>query len=115
VHSFTPVWKHRRRRVDVGLLHDPSRPVEAQLARLWQHRLRQRQPMLRVYLNVPYRGWTDGLPTTLRHSLGRRYVGFELEVNQRLLQRNQRFDVELQRDVLGSLHEALTDACTHDA
>jgi predicted N-formylglutamate amidohydrolase len=107
VHSFTPVWKDRHRRVDVGLLYDPSRPFEAQLARLWQHRLRQRQPRLRVYLNAPYRGWTDGLPTTLRQCLGARYVGIELEMNQRLLRRDQRFAMQLKHDLIDSLRETM--------
>ena len=82
-HSFTPVWKGRVREVDVGLLHDPNRRREAELVRAWQRDLQEREPGLRIRLNRPYRGWTDGLGTTLRSRLpAARYLAFELEVNQ---------------------------------
>ena len=83
-HSFTPVWEGRVRDVDVGLLFDPRRPHEAEFVRAWRAALLALDPGLRVRLNRPYRGWTDGLPTALRgkHPPGR-YSGVELEVNQR--------------------------------
>jgi hypothetical protein len=41
---------------------------------------------LNIHLNRPYRGWTDGLTTSLRTELApARYLGFELEVSQALV------------------------------
>ena len=83
VHSFTPVFCGRVRDVDVGLLFDPRRPAEARFARRWREELLALEPDLRVRLNRPYRGWTDGLCTTLRLRLpASRYLGLELELNQ---------------------------------
>lgn len=83
VHSFTPVLDGEVRELDVGLLYDPARPVEREIAREWQRALSARTG-LRVRRNRPYRGVTDGLPTALRRALGPPYVGFELELNQAL-------------------------------
>lgn len=82
-HSFTPAWKGRTRDLDVGLLFDPRRGWEAAFVRRWRAALLELEPELRVRLNRPYRGWTDGLCTTLRGRLpAARYAGVELEVNQ---------------------------------
>jgi hypothetical protein len=52
---------------------------------VWLHALHWEAPHLRVKKNYPYRGWTDGLTTTLREQFpAKRYVGLELEVNQAL-------------------------------
>jgi predicted N-formylglutamate amidohydrolase len=83
-HSFTPVLDGRRRDVDIGLLFDPARTAEAGLARDWRKALGQANLALRVRLNQPYRGTSDGLTTALRRLYSNRcYAGIELEVNQR--------------------------------
>jgi len=82
VHSFTPVFGGLARRAGVGLLYDPARPAEADLARRWQRELGARLPGVLIRRNYPYRGATDGFPTFLRRTLGPRYLGFELELNQ---------------------------------
>lgn len=84
-HSFTPVLDGITRNMDIGLLYDPSRPAERQLATVWRRELRQILPRLRVRLNAPYRGTSDGLPTTLRRQFDAHYLGFEVEFNQALL------------------------------
>ena len=84
VHSFTPVLDGQERNAEIGLLYDPARPRERQLAHTWQAILRG-QSDLRVRRNYPYHGAADGLTTHLRRVLGPRYLGFELEINQRLL------------------------------
>jgi len=85
VHSFTPIWKSRTRRADVGLLFDPQRPRERELCEQLRRQLRALDPSLRVLFNEPYRGWTDGLTTALRTRFSDpRYIGVELELNQRL-------------------------------
>lgn len=86
VHSFTPVLRGKRRRTDIGLLYDPSRVHERALAERWRDALGVAAPGLRVRMNDPYRGTSDGLTTTLRRACPRvAYAGLELEVNQRLV------------------------------
>jgi len=84
VHSFTPAVDGVVRNCDIGLLYDPARPRERALA----HELR---PLLaahglRVRMNYPYTGTSDGFTTQLRKRLpASRYLAFELETNQRLV------------------------------
>jgi predicted N-formylglutamate amidohydrolase len=83
VHTFTPVYEGRKRTVDVGVLHDPRRTFENGVACELAERLRAALPELRVKRNLPYRGWTDGLVTSLRRVFpAGRYAGIELEVSQ---------------------------------
>ena len=84
VHSFTPVLAGRRRDLDVGWLYDPRRPAERQLAGRLIAALAARRADLRQRRNRPYLGSADGLTTSLRQSWPQdRYLGIELEVNQR--------------------------------
>ena len=84
VHSFTPRWQGTLRRFTVGLLYDPGRPRERSLAMQWQRELRQHLGRHEVRRNAPYRGDADGLTTALRREFGGgRYLGLELELNQR--------------------------------
>ena len=107
-HSFTPIWNGRERRVDVGLLHDPSRPRERALVEDLRARIRSREPGLRVFLNLPYRGYADGLTATLRarHPTPR-YAGIEIEVNQALVARPARWRA-LVRTIVASVGELAT-------
>lgn len=106
VHSFTPVLNGVVRNADIGLLYDPSRPFESQFARHWQQQIRMARPDLNVRLNYPYRGKSDGLTTYLRRKLGNRYLGIELEVNQRWPQGNPK----KWKDIESSLIETLAIA-----
>jgi predicted N-formylglutamate amidohydrolase len=81
VHSFTPVLDGQVRNAELGLLYDPSRPAERELARQMAEAYRQAERSLPVRFNYPYRGVADGHTTTLRRSLGDRYVGIEIELN----------------------------------
>lgn len=86
VHSFTPLWRGQIRRTDVGLLYDPRRLPELRFAKAWQTHLEPSIAPLRVRRNDPYRGGADGLATALRKRFAaERYLGIELEINQRLL------------------------------
>lgn len=110
LHSFTPVWRGRRRATDVGILHDPARTRERAFSLSWQRALRALRPDLRVHLNRPYRGWTDGLTTALRKEFGdRRYAGIELEVSQRFPLGDASSWRALRSVLADSLEEALSD------
>lgn len=86
IHSFTPIWEGEPRSTDIGLLHDPSRRPE----RSWASELKRElsaEGAWTVHKNAPYRGVADGLPTTLRRLFSpAKYAGFEIELNQRLLE-----------------------------
>lgn len=92
VHTFTSALNGKLRRADIGLLYDPTRRMERTYCDRWQHALQQDglqdlgidSPRLRIRKNYPYRGQSDGLTTYLRKLFpGNRYVGMELEVNQK--------------------------------
>ncbi len=88
IHSFTPELHGIRREVDLGLLYDPQRPSEKILAQQWKIRLKKQAPELRIRLNSPYRGASDGFTTALRKKFSpEAYLGMELESNQALLQK----------------------------
>lgn len=83
VHTFTPLWHGQTREMDVGLLFDPSRPLETETALQWAESLRRHLPQAVVRLNEPYRGTDDGLTTSMRQTRpDPQYLGLELEVNQ---------------------------------
>ena len=83
IHSFTPVLDGRERETDLGLLYDPSRALESDLARRWSRALSAELPGWRVHANRPYRGTSDGHTSALRRMNGPgAYLGIELEWNQ---------------------------------
>jgi predicted N-formylglutamate amidohydrolase len=104
VHTFTPVLNGKERGADVALLYDPARPAERDFCATWAGALAPWLPGLAVRRNQPYRGATDGLTTWLRsrHPDGR-YLGVEIEVNQRLLEPGGRFPDRVGRALVGSL------------
>lgn len=107
-HSFTPALDGVERRADVGLLYDPARPGEAALCDRWQTILRARARDLRVRRNYPYAGRADGFTTYLRrHFPADRYVGIELEVNQRHVRAGGRHWRALRELLVATLREAL--------
>jgi len=84
IHTFTPVWVDRVRKVDIGLLFDPARSLEfsvcEQLKTFLQHELKQYV----VEFNDPYQGTDDGFTTYLRTFYpDEEYAGIEIEVNQK--------------------------------
>jgi predicted N-formylglutamate amidohydrolase len=107
VHSFTPVLDGVRRNADVGLLYDPARARERALAARWRAALHELAPRLRVRMNYPYRGTSDGLTTWLRRDFpDRRYAGIELEMNQALLADRARWRMAI-RAIEASLRACL--------
>lgn len=84
VHSFTDVYEGRVRAVDLGLLVDPERPLEARFSSL--ARAAWANTRFDVRENEPYDGRADALTTALRGQLpAERYAGVELEISHRHL------------------------------
>lgn len=85
IHSFTPNFKGELRDADFGLLFDPGSFWEREAGGLWLYHLQNGRPDLVCRANYPYLGTDDGHVTALRLAFGRhRYLGFELEFNQKL-------------------------------
>ena len=83
-HSFTPALRGEVRNADIGLLYDPRRSGEVELAKRWQRALHDVAPALVVRRNYPYEGKNDGLTSHLRKRFSENaYVGIEIEVNQK--------------------------------
>ena len=87
IHSFTPVLNGKVRNADIGILYDPTRPQERTYAQVIKDEIKRLYPAMKVRFNYPYKGSSDGLTTTLRKKFGPRYVGIEIEINQKFFQR----------------------------
>ena len=83
IHSFTPVLNGKVRNTDIGILYDPARPLERTYANVIKAEIKRLYPKMKVRFNYPYKGTSDGLTTTLRKKFGPRYVGIEIEINQK--------------------------------
>jgi predicted N-formylglutamate amidohydrolase len=85
IHSFTPVLDGEVREADIGILFDPKRPSEKELAQNLQSKFSDMNQQRKVCFNLPYPGSDDGFPTYLRNKFSdKEYAGFEIEVNQKL-------------------------------
>lgn len=83
VHSFTPALHGEPRPFDVGILFDPSRPLEVAVADVLLAGFRVAGHSARA--NEPYAGTDDGVTTWLRARFGPgAYAGIEVELNQGL-------------------------------
>lgn len=106
VHSFTPVLNGEVRNCEIGLLYDPRRKIEKDLASRLSSHLKHSAPHLRVRKNYPYNGAADGFTTHLRKVFSKsRYCGLEIEFNQKLFTRGQH-GFHLQR-FCHSIHAAI--------
>lgn len=86
VHSCTDVLRGQRRELDIALLFDDARPLEAGFAERYRASLVQHAGDLRFPFNEPYRGADDGLTTALRGSFAAEsYLGIEIEVRQGMI------------------------------
>ena len=104
-HSFTPRLAGEWRLTDIGLLFDPARAHEALLCSAWRKALARTR--LRVRRNHPYKGTDDGLTTDLRARFGPRYIGIEVEVNQKFPKGDPRRWRALRAALIDSFSEAL--------
>jgi predicted N-formylglutamate amidohydrolase len=107
VHTFTPVLDGKVRFADIGLLYDPARRGEGLFCRRWKLAFGDGDPSLKVRLNYPYSGRSDGFTTHLRSFFGEEvYLGIELEVNQKYALAERKRWIEIQRIIADSLREA---------
>jgi predicted N-formylglutamate amidohydrolase len=107
-HSFTPELNGQVRTADIGLLYDPARPGEVALACAWREALAASDPSLRVRRNYPYLGKSDGVTMALRRRHPPdRYIGIELEVNQRYVEQGGPAWPRVRRTLVETLAVAL--------
>ena len=107
-HSFTPELNGHVRTADIGLLYDPARPGEAALASEWLRAIRHIDPSLRLRRNYPYLGTSDGVTMVLRRKHPpERYVGIELELNQRYVEEGGPAWPAVRKTLIDSLAVAL--------
>lgn len=108
IHTFTPLWDGQPRPTDIGLLYDPRRELELAFCRRWQRQLQAALPDETIHRNRPYRGTSDGLTTALRRQFPpSRYLGIELEVNQRHSSRESPTRHPLHTMLANTLRDAL--------
>ena len=108
VHSFTPRMRGETRKVDVGLLFDPLRAPEAAFCKRWRAAIQRLSPRLRVRYNDPYPGVFPSLVDALRKVLGpRRYVGIQIEVNQKFARGDAQRWRRLRRLLVASFRDTL--------
>jgi predicted N-formylglutamate amidohydrolase len=85
-HSFTPVLDGVVRDTDIGLLYDPSRPQEKAWCRALAGQIRRQLPGLKVRMNNPYLGTSNGMGQQHRkHFADTHLITMEIEINARLV------------------------------
>lgn len=110
-HSFTPELHGERRDADIGLLFDPERGGEVHLCRRWRIALQAYAAALKARMNYPYTGTADGFTVYLRQRFpADRYLGIELEINQRHVREDAQHWRSVRDAILQSLHTALPQA-----
>ncbi|MGA1869655.1 MAG: N-formylglutamate amidohydrolase [bacterium] len=106
IHTFTPVLNNKVRKADIGLLYDPRRKGEKLLCTQMKHRLSD--PHIKVHLNYPYRGTSDGLTSYFRKKFDEEhYVGIEIEINQKFCWDKEKWG-QLQYHILQGLRSCVT-------
>jgi predicted N-formylglutamate amidohydrolase len=83
IHTFTPELDGEVRIADLGILFDPDRAAEKKFSLSLQRELASLVPRFGAMFNYPYLGTDDGFTTWLRQEFDDRYLGIELEVNQK--------------------------------
>jgi predicted N-formylglutamate amidohydrolase len=101
LHSFTPVLNGDKRTTDIGLLYDPERSLEREFCSRWEGEILKTEKTLKVKHNYPYLGTSDGFTTYLRSRLPEdKYLGIELEVNQKFPEQENPHDWENLKKVI---------------
>lgn len=114
-HSFTPRLGNVSRNCDVGFLYDPVREAEKRLCLAWRDALAREDRSLILRRNYPYRGAADGLVTAFRQRFGERYLGLELEVNQRFAVKGGEALAGINRLLAATLRQVLGRSAAKDS
>ena len=102
VHTFTPALAGKERGNDIGLLHDPRWGIERAVCAELRDHLDHATDYV-TWFNRPYSGTADGiLPAMRRLYDPERFIGIELEINQKHAQ-----DSAALRDIAGALADGL--------
>ena len=109
IHSFTPVLKGVKRNADIGLLYDPARKKEKELAGQLKNAIIAQNPGLIVRYNYPYLGTSDGFVPYLRKVFGKPYIGMEFEFNQRLNSSKGAPEPEFEKQLIQAFHLLKSD------
>lgn len=104
-HSFTPVLNGEVRKTDIGILYDPSRKTEKLVSSQLKQNLIAELPDFRIRYNYPYLGTADGFTTYLRNKFPENYTGIELEINQKFVENENYFYLELKSAILNALYK----------
>lgn len=112
-HSFAPELDGKSRDADIGLLYDPARDEEAAFCRQLRELLLRRDGSLRVRMNYPYAGKSDGFTSALRRRHPpQRYLGIELEINQARVFAGPRQWRALRALVIDAVRRRAVEHCT---
>lgn len=106
IHSFTPVWNNQERKVDIGILFDPSRNTEVYLCQQLKENLQSNLPGYQIHFNEPYAGTDDGFTTWLRKQYrDEQYLGIEIEVNQKFASHLSSIESALSESIKESINQ----------
>lgn len=103
IHSFTPVLNDCIRNCDIGLLYDSSHPQEKKKAIQIKEALHAINPKWHVRFNYPYLGKADGFTTYLRKTFTEKYLGIEIEINQKF-SKNNNMNLQLKEDLYKAIY-----------
>ena len=104
IHSFTPIWHGQERKVDIGILFDPTQNIEAVFSQQLKDNLHANLPEFQIRFNEPYKGTDDGFTTWLKKQYSKDdYTGIEIEVNQKFSSDLSRVKAGLANSIKSSL------------
>ena len=104
IHSFTPILNDEIRNCDIGFLYDSSNKQEKKIAIQLKTALHTINPKWNVRFNYPYLGKADGFTTYLRKAFSKKYVGIEVEINQKF-SKNNSMNSQLKEDLYKAISE----------
>ncbi len=108
IHTFSPIYKDKKRRTDIGILFRNSISKELQLAQKIQKKLKNNHSDIKVHRNLPYRGHTDCLLNSILdcYKKNQNVNGIFFEFNQNYLDKDIKLKAELvSQSLLASIVE----------
>lgn len=109
IHSFTPVFKGKLRKNDLGVLYRTYLEKESGLADKFIKNFKKTSLDIKIYRNLPYRGYTDGFSNDIIDQFSQAPLhGLFLEVNQRWLTQKKPFK-KLSEILCATINETILD------